>query len=83
MTGPIYFPSSPPLAFSRCRLQKQTMAIAAASYLIPSIGRLDDIASARDQVVKTIEGATNHFPPRTGVKMPSSGLRYPLGTHEQ
>eukprot|EP00956_Cyclotella_meneghiniana_P037443 scaffold138872_cov43-Cyclotella_meneghiniana.AAC.1 len=31
MTGPIYFPSSPPLAFTRCRLQKRTMAIAAAS----------------------------------------------------
>eukprot|EP00956_Cyclotella_meneghiniana_P018985 scaffold32155_cov51-Cyclotella_meneghiniana.AAC.2 len=34
MTGPIYFPSSPPLAFTRCRLQKRTMAIAAAS--VPS-----------------------------------------------
>eukprot|EP00956_Cyclotella_meneghiniana_P007639 scaffold10249_cov59-Cyclotella_meneghiniana.AAC.8 len=34
MTGPIYFPSSPPLAFTRCRLQKRIMAIAAAS--VPS-----------------------------------------------
>eukprot|EP00956_Cyclotella_meneghiniana_P036483 scaffold126207_cov61-Cyclotella_meneghiniana.AAC.2 len=34
MTGPIYFSLSPPLAFTRFRPQKRTMAIAAAS--VPS-----------------------------------------------
>lgn len=47
---------------------------------ISSIGRLDAFASADVHSHFNIEGATNHFPPRTGVKMPSSLLRYPLGT---
>eukprot|EP00956_Cyclotella_meneghiniana_P032041 scaffold86231_cov37-Cyclotella_meneghiniana.AAC.1 len=47
---------------------------------ISSIGRLDAVASVDVHSHFNIEGATNHFPPRTGVKMPSSLLRYPLGT---
>ena len=34
----IYFSSSPPLAFTRCRLQKRTLAIAASS--VPSLQNL-------------------------------------------
>lgn len=74
------------LAGETCQLQCMAVGWSFICSLIilagETIGRLDDIAiaSVHDQVVKSIEGATNLFPPRTGVKMPSSLLRYPLGT---
>eukprot|EP00956_Cyclotella_meneghiniana_P027765 scaffold63091_cov40-Cyclotella_meneghiniana.AAC.1 len=80
MTSPIYLSSSPPLASTRCRLEKQTMAVGRCFRTLLVLTDASKLGHAtRDQVVKSIEGATNHFPPRIGVKMPSSGLRYPLG----